>query len=327
MNKEILLELLKQDIKDLQKIAGQFDIQKRILPVELELCANRLKSITELLGLISDHEKQVLQNSLDLVSDNLKQEQEQELERNKLEQELQKQRTEQEEYLQEQLRAQRQKEQEENLQAQLREQRQKEQELLRLKQEQEYRLLREKTEMEQRLLEQEKELRMQQERERRLKLEEEELQEKQREMREKAERESRLQQEQQEQQRIDADKQKPEPKVIAKKSGKVLGEELVSNKKSLFDVLAESKDGNDLASQLKLSKLDDINKGISLNDKIWFIKELFKGESEKYQFCIQNLNQFSSIDQASSFLNEEFNWDPESKSVQKFLRIISRRYL
>ncbi|MCF8295432.1 MAG: hypothetical protein K9I34_05135 [Bacteroidales bacterium] len=110
------------------------------------------------------------------------------------------------------------------------------------------------------------------------------------------------------------------------KTTKVLGEELGSNKKSLFELLAETKGESDIASQFKSSKLEDINQGISLNDRIWFIRELFKDNSETYHQTIQTLNQAGTLEEASHYIQSTFDWDTESRSVQKFLKVVSRRF-
>jgi len=111
------------------------------------------------------------------------------------------------------------------------------------------------------------------------------------------------------------------------KHAKVLGEELGSDKKSLFEILQENQGETDLASQFKTSKLDDINKGIPLNDRIWFIRELFDGNSEDYRHSIEQLNKQQDLEGAIAFIQSKYNWDAEVKSVQKFLRIVSRRFI
>ncbi len=120
--------------------------------------------------------------------------------------------------------------------------------------------------------------------------------------------------------------EKPVSRTEKTKTTKVLGEELGSNKKSLFELLAETKGESDIASQFKSSKLEDINQGISLNDRIWFIRELFKDNGEAYHQTIQTLNQAGTLDEASHYIQSTFDWDIESRSVQKFLKVVSRRF-
>jgi len=75
------------------------------------------------------------------------------------------------------------------------------------------------------------------------------------------------------------------------------------------------------------TRVNDVAKAISINDRLLFIKELF-GKAEIFTQTVKHLNGLQSFDEAQRYLAETFpHWDNESSAVQLFLSIIHRRYL
>lgn len=111
------------------------------------------------------------------------------------------------------------------------------------------------------------------------------------------------------------------------KSKKVIGEQLGADKKSLYDLISGAKANQDIVSQYKKKPVTDIHKAVSLNDKIWFMKELFNGDAEIYKSYIDKLNVSNDLEQALDIITSNFSWDSESRVVQKFLSIVSRRFI
>ena len=73
--------------------------------------------------------------------------------------------------------------------------------------------------------------------------------------------------------------------------------------------------------------VDTLNDAITLNDKICFINDLFKGDSEQYYLSVQRLDEFSHFKEALEYVRRAFsNWDEESPEVYRFYMILRRRY-
>jgi len=71
----------------------------------------------------------------------------------------------------------------------------------------------------------------------------------------------------------------------------------------------------------------DLNEAITLNDKICFINELFKGDSEQYLLSVQYLNGLSLFKDALEYVRRTFpNWDEDSSEVYRFYMVLRRRY-
>ena len=75
------------------------------------------------------------------------------------------------------------------------------------------------------------------------------------------------------------------------------------------------------------SKIEDISKAISLGDRFLFQRELFGNNGEIMQKTIAHLNSMNSAEEAMTYLQKKFAWDKESTTVERFIQLISRRYL
>ncbi|MCF8370115.1 MAG: hypothetical protein K9H64_00745 [Bacteroidales bacterium] len=110
-------------------------------------------------------------------------------------------------------------------------------------------------------------------------------------------------------------------------SGRVIGDQLGADKKSLYDLISGNKADKDIVSQFKKQPVTDINKAVSLNDKIWFTKELFNNDGALYKKYVDQLNQSTDLEEGLNIITSNFDWDSESRVVQKFLSIVSRRFI
>ena len=82
-----------------------------------------------------------------------------------------------------------------------------------------------------------------------------------------------------------------------------------------------------LSTQLKYDSIPDMKSAININDKIWFIKELFQGNIEHYNRTIDQINVMRSIDEVFEFIDENFSWDYDNKTIKKFYEIVYRRFI
>ena len=113
------------------------------------------------------------------------------------------------------------------------------------------------------------------------------------------------------------------------KQEKTIVADRFKDSKKLVNEIAENKKEKDIADKLQsqiLGTISDIKSAISLNDKIWFIKELFDGSTEKYDKTVDLLNNCNNLDEALKYLDNNFKWDQESQSTKKFLEVIYRRF-
>lgn len=77
-------------------------------------------------------------------------------------------------------------------------------------------------------------------------------------------------------------------------------------------------------------RLSDLKQGITLNDKLLFVKDLFNGYNLAYSEAIEILNRYSNFEEASKFLKTNYvtknNWDSKPATTEKFYALLKRRY-
>jgi hypothetical protein len=74
----------------------------------------------------------------------------------------------------------------------------------------------------------------------------------------------------------------------------------------------------------------DLKQGITLNDKLLYIKDLFNGYNLAYSEAIDIMNRFTSFEEADKFLKSNYavknHWDDKQATADKFYALLKRRY-
>ncbi|MCP9753196.1 hypothetical protein [Ferruginibacter sp. HRS2-29] len=100
------------------------------------------------------------------------------------------------------------------------------------------------------------------------------------------------------------------------------------NKTSLNDRLKEQK--TELSETLQDTPIKDLKKGIGLNDRFLFIKELFRGDETMYERSIKTINGFSIFPEAEYWIKRELKlklaWDDKNETVRQFDQLVRRRF-
>lgn len=95
---------------------------------------------------------------------------------------------------------------------------------------------------------------------------------------------------------------------------------------SVNDMLAGFKKNNDLASRLGDRPVESMKKAVKLNDKIWYINELFSRNADTYNQTLDTIDNAKDLDEALAYLFSNFSWDQEKKSTISFLELVFRRF-
>lgn len=96
----------------------------------------------------------------------------------------------------------------------------------------------------------------------------------------------------------------------------------------LFDFLSTS----DLSDRLANTKIEHLNKILTINDKILFINHLFHGEAIPFQESLKKFESFYTYEEAKKYASEElvesYTWTEGEKkaTVQQFMRQVKRLY-
>lgn len=99
-----------------------------------------------------------------------------------------------------------------------------------------------------------------------------------------------------------------------------------------FSELFDFQSTLDLSDKLASSKIEHLNKILTINDKILFINHLFKGEAIPFQESLQKFESFYTYEEAKKYASEElvepYDWTADSKkeTIRQFMRQVKRLY-
>lgn len=104
----------------------------------------------------------------------------------------------------------------------------------------------------------------------------------------------------------------------------VIGEK----KESLNDRLKEER--AEVAHVIKESPIKDLRKGIGINDRFVFVKELFRGDDAMYERSIKTINAFNIYSEAEYWIARELKhklgWNDSNDTVKHFYQLVRRRF-
>ncbi len=93
--------------------------------------------------------------------------------------------------------------------------------------------------------------------------------------------------------------------------------------------LAEARGNHSLVEKLQNQQIDSLKSVIGINDKFYFINELFSGDAHKYEDVIYILNNFKKLDDAMQYfstLKYRYNWDDEFEASEKLIHMLERKF-
>jgi hypothetical protein len=105
-------------------------------------------------------------------------------------------------------------------------------------------------------------------------------------------------------------------------------EAIAEKKESLNDRLKQDK--TEVAHVLKETPIKDLRKGIGINDRFTFVRELFRGDEAFYERSIKTINNFHIFSEAEYWINRELKykigWDEDKEVVKHFYQLVRRRF-
>ena len=93
-------------------------------------------------------------------------------------------------------------------------------------------------------------------------------------------------------------------------------------KKAVIDVMTDKQAWRtDIAG----SPVRDLLSAISLNDRVHFIKTLFRDDAVLFQQTRAKINAMSSLDEVVDYVTANFDWDMSSQVVYRFMMAVRRK--
>lgn len=129
--------------------------------------------------------------------------------------------------------------------------------------------------------------------------------------------------------------QEPEsPTLFKLDTEQAIESSVAENQTSLIDQIEELDNGNgeeSLAEKMEHNPIGDLRKAIGLNQKFWFIKELFNHDSEAYEAALDQFEKAESLDAAQTWFDASIKSslpdEHDVGAVEKFMELLERRFL
>lgn len=99
---------------------------------------------------------------------------------------------------------------------------------------------------------------------------------------------------------------------------------------SVNDSVAQKAEDKSLVNKLNNTRIENLKSAIGINDKFYFINELFSGNSQAYEDVIYTLNNFKRFEEAmqyTSTLKHKYDWSTETEAYQKLIHFLERKFI
>jgi len=121
--------------------------------------------------------------------------------------------------------------------------------------------------------------------------------------------------------------QDSEPAEISENNAYKKNEQIIADRFAHLASRINEKVGDSKKTEGKTRTIPvtDLNKAIGINDRFYYIKELFNGKEESYRQTINNLNSASSIEEATGILEEAVKEMTDSEPALQLLELVERK--
>lgn len=108
---------------------------------------------------------------------------------------------------------------------------------------------------------------------------------------------------------------------------KILAEKLENGKLFINEKLAKDSSSSDLSSKLQSKPITSIAGSMGINDKFFFIRELFNGDADKFRETCIHLDETANFKDAYNYLDKNFEWDMNEEIVKQLLNLVKRKLI
>ncbi len=120
---------------------------------------------------------------------------------------------------------------------------------------------------------------------------------------------------------------KSEPQQVKLPDGsKTILADKFSDQNRLGEKITSVKQDEVIVSVRSAVPIDDISSAIGINDKFYFIRELFSGDSLAYQDTIKRLNASASLGEAMKILDESTVMGSDPAAQSSFVDVVRRKF-
>ncbi len=99
-------------------------------------------------------------------------------------------------------------------------------------------------------------------------------------------------------------------------------------KVSVLDKISENQQSESVAEKIQKDKTTSLKLAIGINDKFYFINELFDGNMKEYNDTIDKLDSFETLNDAYEYMNsliEKYKWAKDSDAYVQLTGFIDKQ--
>jgi hypothetical protein len=108
---------------------------------------------------------------------------------------------------------------------------------------------------------------------------------------------------------------------------KIIAEKFLKQGEFINEKIGGGNKGRDLSSRIQSTPIKSIGGSMGINDKFYFIRELFNGNAEYFRQAMNVLDQAENFNEAYTYIQKTFDWDMDSETVQQLLNLIRRKFI
>lgn len=105
---------------------------------------------------------------------------------------------------------------------------------------------------------------------------------------------------------------------------KTLAEKLEKPGEFLNEKLAQS---NHKPTHLQGGHISNISGSLGINDRFYYIREIFEGNSDQFKKSLEQLDSVSNFNEAYNYLKTHVMCDMDSEPVQNLLNLVRRKFI
>ena len=99
---------------------------------------------------------------------------------------------------------------------------------------------------------------------------------------------------------------------------------------SVNDSAAQKAEDKSIVKKLSNTRIENLKSAIGINDKFYFINELFSGNSQAYEDVIYTLNNFKRFEDAMQYfstLKYRYEWNTKADAYHKLVHFLERKFV
>lgn len=117
----------------------------------------------------------------------------------------------------------------------------------------------------------------------------------------------------------------PAPKKSAKAARTILADKFTEPESRINEKIKGTRTDDDITARLKQSPITSLADAIGINDKFFFIREIFNGDAGAYSDAINRLNGVSSMGEADSIIAPFRTGETDPAAVSMLLDLVKRK--